>query len=328
MSGMHHATPRLALRVPAASRLPVAAGVALLALLAAPGPACAAGDGAWLDAVPLPQWNAPGRAVPPAPPPSFEPPTVARCAGQLRKPATAAEKAVARAGWSLVAPPVRGGPVEIVLGTSGVDGMCRPNGYQLLVFSGGRFAGTLAPRPMNARTDGAVDLPTVDASGTVEAGFRRYAPSDPLCCPSRTSTVTFRVEPAAGGPVLRAGSVRTTRNEVPGETAGGGTAPPPPAASPAGAGGSCAPPAAGDAPPAWSAPAASGCDPAAAEAGRAASGGRVETARCCGSVGDFPDTCLVGACGCAPSASHDVRVCRCPEGRCFDGASCVARAAP
>jgi hypothetical protein len=228
---------------------------------------------------------------------------------------------VARAGWSLVAPPVRGGPVEIVLGASGVDGMCRPNGYQLLAFSGGRFAGTLAPRPMDARTDGAVDLPTVDGSGVVEAGFRRYAASDPLCCPSRTSTVTFRVEAAAGGPVLRADSVRTTRDEVP----GGAPPPPPPAASPGGAGGSCAPPAAGDGAPAWSAPAPSGCDPAAAEAGCAASGGRVETAPCCGSVGDFPDTCLVGACGCAPSASHAVRVCRCPEGRCFDGAGCVRR---
>jgi hypothetical protein len=305
---------------PPASRLALAPVVALLA--AASPPAVRAGptaDGAWLDAVPLAQWNAPGAKVPRPPAPSFDPPTVARCATQLRRPASPAEQAVADAGWSLVAPTVRGGAVEVVLGASGVDGMCRPSPYQLFAFSGGRLAGTLAPRPMDARTDGAVDLPVVDDRGGVEAGFRRYAPSDPLCCPSRTSTVTFRVETRPEGPVLGAGPVRTARNEVP------GAAPPPaPVHARDAAGGSCGPPAAATG-PSWTAPAPAGCDPAAAAAGCAATGGTVQTTPCCGSVGDFPNTCRVGACGCAPSASHPVRTCRCPEGRCFDGASCVDR---
>ncbi len=53
------------------------------------------------------------------------------------------------------------------------------------------------------------------------------------------------------------------------------------------------------------------------------SGGNISTALCCGTSGDFPNTCLIGACGCAPTASHSVRSCDCGEGKCFDGVRCV-----
>lgn len=46
--------------------------------------------------------------------------------------------------------------------------------------------------------------------------------------------------------------------------------------------------------------------------------GQVATSQCCQSTGDFPDTCLVGACGCSPSNSHTVSTCSCPAGTCFD----------
>ena len=52
------------------------------------------------------------------------------------------------------------------------------------------------------------------------------------------------------------------------------------------------------------------------------------TASCCGLVGDFPSTCLLGACGCAPESSHAVQVCQCPSGQCFDGKSCVPSGTP
>ena len=54
-----------------------------------------------------------------------------------------------------------------------------------------------------------------------------------------------------------------------------------------------------------------------------ASGGTVETWLCCTSTGDFPDLCGVGPCGCAPQYSHEVQVCDCGEGMCFDGETCV-----
>lgn len=53
------------------------------------------------------------------------------------------------------------------------------------------------------------------------------------------------------------------------------------------------------------------------------SGGTVEAGTCCQSAGDFPNSCLIGACGCAPASSHQVKTCNCGAGKCFDGNSCV-----
>lgn len=53
------------------------------------------------------------------------------------------------------------------------------------------------------------------------------------------------------------------------------------------------------------------------------SDGEVSTASCCNSTEDFPNTCLVGACGCAPDNSKQTKVCECPTGQCFDGFSCT-----
>jgi len=60
------------------------------------------------------------------------------------------------------------------------------------------------------------------------------------------------------------------------------------------------------------------------------SGGGVSRALCCNSAADFPDTCVVGACGCPPADSHEVSTCECGPGRCFDRTrgACVARDAP
>jgi cysteine-rich repeat protein len=68
-----------------------------------------------------------------------------------------------------------------------------------------------------------------------------------------------------------------------------------------------------------------GCTFSPAEQGCLTSAGTVTSASCCASSGDFPDTCGIGACGCAPAASHAVRVCDCGAGSCFDGSGCVRR---
>lgn len=53
------------------------------------------------------------------------------------------------------------------------------------------------------------------------------------------------------------------------------------------------------------------------------SGGTVRTSLCCESTGDFPNNCLIGACGCSPENSHEVQICDCGEDKCFDGNTCV-----
>ncbi|VVB67735.1 Virginiamycin B lyase [Candidatus Norongarragalina meridionalis] len=61
----------------------------------------------------------------------------------------------------------------------------------------------------------------------------------------------------------------------------------------------------------------------AAELGCIASGGTVTTANCCTSITeDFPNSCAIGACGCAPEYSHPIRICGCGD-KCFNGTACV-----
>jgi hypothetical protein len=52
-------------------------------------------------------------------------------------------------------------------------------------------------------------------------------------------------------------------------------------------------------------------------------GGTVTRALCCNSTESFPNMCALGACGCSPENSHMVSICKCPEGKCFDGRRCV-----
>lgn len=59
------------------------------------------------------------------------------------------------------------------------------------------------------------------------------------------------------------------------------------------------------------------------ERGCVDSGGTVTTASCCQSADDFPDSCAIGACGCAPQYSHPVKFCGCGGGKCFKGNKCV-----
>lgn len=57
--------------------------------------------------------------------------------------------------------------------------------------------------------------------------------------------------------------------------------------------------------------------------GCTSSGGTVVTGSCCQSSGDFPNSCAIGACGCSLDNSHEVKVCECEPGACFDGEKCA-----
>jgi heat shock protein HslJ len=379
-------------------RAALAATVALLVLFASGARA----GGTWLDMPTLPAWNKPGARIPTAPRFDPDPFLAKRCDGEARPPASDADRAVEAAGWKLVGASQRFGDTEVVLGRSGVDGMCRPLGYQAFVFVGGRFAGTLAPRPMDSRTDGAAQVPHLLSAGAMAVPFSRYARPDPLCCPSRISTVQYRIDAGAKGPLVRATGVTTVPTADP-------TAPPsrssialrtwllvkiqmmddavfvpdhpskyalelgsdgratvradcnrgsgsyrlegrsltfgPMATTRA----MCPPGSLSDRYLVQLAHVASwlerdgrlhlatGTDgsilefqPAPGQDGLLSpaerctrSGGTVGMASCCGLVGEFPSTCLPGACGCAPDKSHPVQVCQCPSGQCFDGRACV-----
>lgn len=165
----------------------------------------------WLDR-PLSNWNRPGAAVPGAAiDKGRRDEIIGRC--DLKPPAsTPAERALGTAGWlpflnfdqRLVQ-----GDIEIVDGMIAADGMCRPLGYNIFVFIGGRFAGTLAPAAMNAREDSSSGAVRILGADSLSAEFVRYTQNDPLCCPSSRLTVRYRIDRT--GPVVVPVEVRTTR---------------------------------------------------------------------------------------------------------------------
>lgn len=167
----------------------------LLALAPRPGGA----QGSWLDGG-QDGWNAPGSAVPAAPAPleTVDP----YCQERARPAETAEDAAVTAQGWRLYAGYQRGWGITLVGGFLGFDAMCRPVPYQQFVFVDGVFAGTLAPEPMVPRSDGALSDVGIAAADRVFAVYDRFAPEDPLCCPSDKTAIAFTIERTAQGPVV------------------------------------------------------------------------------------------------------------------------------
>ena len=169
--------------------------------------------GSWLEQQPLAGWNTPGGALPQAPSmPESREAVIKRC--QLTPPqSTGAEKALAAAGWipfwNVDRQLIRD-DIEIVGGMASADSACQPATYNLFVFVGGQFAGTLAPEPMTTGRDGAAGAVRLQPQ-IVSAEFSRYANSDTPCCPSSRVTVRYQIERGNKGATVKPVDVRTTR---------------------------------------------------------------------------------------------------------------------
>lgn len=161
---------------------------------------------AWLDQPTPSQWNKHGLSVPAAPKIQGADP---RCRGQARPPQLAEDKRVRDRGWDLVGAYQGGWQILVIGGTTSYDGMCRPLQYQEFVFVRGVFAGTLSPRTMDSRTDGALARVYLQGDRRLTAEYLRYAATDPLCCASRTTTVAF--EMTGNPPIVRAVATSTSK---------------------------------------------------------------------------------------------------------------------
>ena len=142
----------------------------------------------------------------------------ARCRESARPAQLAEDKEVHDRGWDLVGPYQGGWGVVVIRGAAGYDGMCRPRQYQDFVFVRGVFAGTLSPRLMDSRADGALAQVSLQSATRLTAQYLRYAATDPLCCPSKTTTVIFEIAtfPAQSTqPVVRPVSTSTSNNTAP-----------------------------------------------------------------------------------------------------------------
>jgi len=172
----------------------------LLTLLLA---AAAFGQTSWLDR-PLNNWNRAGAAIPT--PPRTLAPIDEMCRRTTRTPVSITDRALTRVGWTLFGPTQLYGTTTVIMAMASADGMCRPTEYNAFVFVGDRFIGTLSPTPMAARSDGALGQYNLQSGTEVTAEFSRYAESDPLCCPSQKSLVTYNL-----APIVRASDVDTVR---------------------------------------------------------------------------------------------------------------------
>ena len=180
--------------------------VTVFATFAAPAQPARAFD-SWLDR-PLVNWNRTGRGLPRPPAPADRSGLSGQCRNLVRQPASAAERAAVRMGWTLYGPVQSYSTTTVFSAMAGVDGMCRPMGYQAFVYSGGRYAGTLSPAPMDSRSDASLTSIYLINSTSIAAEFARYAESDPFCCPSKTSSVNYRVR-NTGNPNVTAVDVAT-----------------------------------------------------------------------------------------------------------------------
>lgn len=163
---------------------------------------------AWLNSPKPASWNRAGASIPSAP--RAQDPIDPRCRTLARPAELEQDKLVRDAGWDLFNVYQGGWQILVIHATASYDGMCRPWHYQAFVFVRGVFAGTLSPQSMDSRTDGALDRVTLENDHTLSAAYRRYAPADPLCCPSKTTTVDFEI--AKNPPVVRPVSTSTSSN--------------------------------------------------------------------------------------------------------------------
>ena len=147
----------------------------------------------WLDK-PLKNWNMAGARIPKAPQPKSDPVLRSRCGTEVRPATTVGDRQVTRMGWKLYGPLLIFGKTSVIRALADVDGMCRPLSFQIFVFVGEKFAGTLAPTPMNSRADGSAAEIRLRSATQVQVEFARYIPSDPLCCPSKKQSVEYSIE--------------------------------------------------------------------------------------------------------------------------------------
>ena len=162
----------------------------------------------WLDAAKPASWNMPGLSIPTAP--RKQAAVDPRCRTAARPAELEADKRLQAKGWDLFGAYEGGWQTVVIRATANYDGMCRPLQYQVFVFVRGMFAGTLAPKPMDSRTDGALSTVSLQSNGRLGAQYLRYASTDALCCASKTTSVEFEIP--EGAAVVRPVSASTSPN--------------------------------------------------------------------------------------------------------------------
>ncbi|MBA4123455.1 MAG: META domain-containing protein [Acidobacteria bacterium] len=146
----------------------------------------------WLEAKPLPSWSERSRAI--LQTKKIAQAELTRCRSSLRPATLPVDSLLTKYNWTLVGDAQVFGKTTAVTVATSFDGMCRPLGFQTYVFVGNRVAGTVSPGPMDSRTDASLINIRLLSETDVIAEYARYKENDPLCCPSKTNTVSFNIK--------------------------------------------------------------------------------------------------------------------------------------
>lgn len=160
-------------------------------------------------------WHQPGASIPsPTGGPEARGALLRRCGAPGAKVTATASTALGKAGWVPflhLDQPLQRDAVEVIGGMSAASPGCEPNTFNLFVFVGGAFAGTLSPAPMTPARDGVVGAVRLAGPDALSAEFARYTSADAECCPSSRVRVSYRIDRAGGRPSVVATEARQIR---------------------------------------------------------------------------------------------------------------------
>ena len=170
-------------------------------------------SGAWLDK-PLTGWNQNGTMPPRGSGSESREALARRCGTAGSKVSANASGALGKPGWVPflhVDRQIVRDDIEVVGGMSAAGPGCEPTTFNLFIFVGGVFAGTLSPVAMTPARDGVAGAVRIVSADAITAEFARYTPSDAECCPSSRVRVTYRIERSSGRATLVASDARPLR---------------------------------------------------------------------------------------------------------------------
>ena len=136
-----------------------------------------------------------------------------RC-GSSSLGASAAAEAVRKAGWVPFLHfdrAIARDDIEILGGMTAASPGCEPTTFNLFVFVGRTFAGTISPIVMGQGRDGVVGAVPRHRSGCGDCRVRAYTTKDTECCPTSRVRVTYRIERAGPQRTLVPVDIRTLR---------------------------------------------------------------------------------------------------------------------
>jgi len=189
--------------------------LSLIILIAASvSPFVSAQTGAmWLDR-PMTPWNQTVASVPSVQAGSEAQRVLERRCGSSSLSTSASADAIRKAGWVPLLHFDRGivrEDVEVIGGMTAASPGCEPTTFNLFMFVGGKFAGTLSPIVMTHSRDGVAGAVRITGADAATAEFARYTDKDTECCPSSRVRVTYRIDRAGSQPVLTPVDLRALR---------------------------------------------------------------------------------------------------------------------